>query len=198
MTERAGQLVGIEEFVQGLKGLSEFAPPLVNAFLQQHPVRPDSLKPYVFFNCGSYTRNLIFKDELFELLALCWDVGQVSRIHNHRDQQCWMAVAIGKLKNQNYRVCGRNAEELTCRLEPSVSCLITPESPLEVDQDEPVHQVLNEAEYGERAVSLHIYSRPFDTCEVYSLETGNYHDVPLFYTSMYGKLCREEQTGTTR
>ncbi|MFQ5776971.1 MAG: cysteine dioxygenase family protein [Terriglobia bacterium] len=198
MAKTAGQQVGIEEFVQGLKGLPEFIPPLVNAFLKEHRVQPDSLQPYIFFNSGSYTRNLIFKNELFELLALCWDVGQVSRIHNHRDQQCWMAVALGKLENQNYRVFDHSAEKLTCRLEPSASCLITPESPLEVDAEEPVHQVLNQAEYGARAVSLHIYSRPFDTCEVYSLESGSYCDVPLFYTSMYGKLCQEEQTGTAR
>lgn len=53
--------------------------------------------------------------------------------------------------------------------------------------------MLNLAEFGERAVSLHIYSQPFDTCEVYSLEPGTYCDVPWFYTSEYGKLCPGEQ-----
>lgn len=198
MAETAGHLVRIEEFVEGLRALPEFTPPAVCAFIKEHSVRPDSLQSYMFFNPAAYTRNLIFKNELFELLALCWEVGQVSRIHNHRDQQCWMAVPIGKLKNQNYRVLNRNLEKRTCRLEPSMSCLITPGNPLEVDQNEPVHQVLNLAEYGQRAVSLHLYSRPFNTCEVYSLEAGSYCDVPLFYTSEKGKICTEEKTGTTR
>jgi hypothetical protein len=33
-----------------------------------------------------------------------------------------------------------------------------------------------------------VYSRPFDTCEIYYREKGTYADVPLFYTSEYGKL----------
>ena len=34
----------------------------------------------------------------------------------------------------------------------------------------PVHDVRNRREFGERAVSLHLYSRPFDSCIVYSAE----------------------------
>jgi len=67
-----------------------------------------------------------------------------------------------------------------------------------VDQEEPVHQVLNLVEWKERAVSLHVYSRPFNTCEVYSLEKGTYCDVPLYYTSEYGKLCAGEQAEAAR
>lgn len=192
MAETATSLVGIEEFVQGLAALPAFESERVNTYVRSHPVRPETLRPYLFFSPANYTRNLIFKNEQFELMAICWEVGQVSRIHNHREQQCWMAVPIGKLKNQNYRVLDRDPAKKTCRLEASNSFLITPTAPAEVDQAEPVHQVLNLAEFGERAVSLHIYSRPFDTCEVYSLEQGTYCDVPLFYTSEYGKLCPGE------
>lgn len=193
MTEVATRLVDVKEFAQGLDGLPDFAPEAVYEFIKAHPVRPESLRPYLYYSPASYTRNLIFKNEKFELMAICWEVGQASRIHNHRDQQCWMAVPIGKLKNQNYRVTQRDKAKKTCRLEPSKSFLITPTAPLEVDQEEPVHQVLNLAEYGERAVSLHVYSKPFNTCEVYSLEKGTYDDVPLYYTSEFGKLCAGEQ-----
>lgn len=181
------QLVSIEELVAGLRAIAEFHPKEVYDFIKTHPVQPETLKPYLLFSRASYTRNLIFKNELFELLAICWEVGQASRIHNHREQQCWMMVPIGRLKNQNYRVTARDPKTMTCRLEPSREFLITPSSPCEVDQSEPVHQVLNLAEWNERAVSLHIYSRPFNTCEVYSLEKGTYCDAPLHYTSEYGR-----------
>jgi len=39
---------------------------------------------------------------------------------------------------------------------------------------------------GERAVSLHVYSRPFDSCEVYSVEQGIYGDIQLRYTTVKG------------
>ena len=197
MAETA-RLVGIDEFVKGLAGLPGIAPATVNPFLATHRVRPETLQPYTFFSAASYTRNLIFKNDLCELIAICWEIGQASRIHNHREQQCWMAVPIGKLKNQNYRVTDRDPAKKTCRLTASRSSLITPTSPLEVDQDEPVHQVLNLAEWRERAVSLHLYARPFSTCEVYSLEKGTYCDVPLYYTSEYGKLSAGEAATLSR
>ncbi|MBI4466040.1 MAG: cysteine dioxygenase family protein [Acidobacteria bacterium] len=198
MAERAASLVRVDEFAKGLATLPVMKPETVNPYLERFRVRPESLQPYMFFSPASYTRNLIFKNAMFELIAIGWEVGQASRIHNHRDQRCWMAVPIGKLKNQNYRVLDRNPEKKTCRLVASGSFLITPASPLEVDQEEPVHQVLNLAEYQERAVSLHIYSRPFDSCEVYSLEKGTYCDVPLCYTSEYGKLCAGEEASVSR
>jgi len=192
------RLVGIDEFVKGLAGLPGIAPATVNPFLAANRVRPDTLRPYTFFSAASYTRNLIFKNDLFELIAIGWEIGQASRIHNHREQQCWMAVPIGKLKNQNYRVVERDPAKKTCRLVASHACLITPTEHLEVDQSEPVHQVLNLAEWQERAVSLHLYSRPFSTCEVYSLEKGTYCDVPLYYTSEYGKLSAGEAAALSR
>ena len=185
-------MIDIQEFIEGIKAPRHFTPAEVYEYLKSHVVQPDSLRPYLFFSQATYTRNLIFKNDLFELLALCWESGQVSRIHNHRDQQCWMAVPIGKLQVQDYRVLDRDAEKKTCRLEPSRSYPITPTQPAEVDANEPVHQVLNLPEFGGRAVSLHIYSKPFDSCEIYSLEKGNYCDVPLYYTSEYGKLCAGE------
>ncbi|MFQ5663003.1 MAG: cysteine dioxygenase family protein [Terriglobia bacterium] len=193
MVERAARLVSVDQYVQGLTAIPEFRPEAVYSYIKDHPVRPESLRQYLFFSPTNYTRNLVFKNELFEVIAICWEVGQTSRIHNHRDQQCWMAVPIGKLMNQNYRVVERDPERKTCRLESSRRLLITPTAPLAVDPDEPVHQILNLAEYGERAVSLHIYSRPFNTCEVYSLEKGAYCDVPLFYTSEFGQLCAGEK-----
>ncbi len=196
MAEGAVHQVGIEQLAQGLAAIPDLKPDVVLSYLQAHPVRPDSLQPYLFFSPASYTRNLVFANELFEVIAICWEVGQASRIHNHRDQQCWMAVPIGKLKNQNYRVEDRNPTQGTCRLVPTESFLLTPAAPAEVNQDEPVHQVLNLAEYNQRAVSLHIYSRPFNTCEIYQLDRGTYCDVELEYTSEYGRLCDGQTTAS--
>src|SRR5258706_133011 len=45
----------------------------------------------------------------------------------------------------------------------------------------------------QHAVSIHVYSKPFDTCEIYQREKGTYSDVPLHYTSEYGKLNPAEK-----
>ena len=62
------------------------------------------------------------------------------------------------------------------------------EHPTYVNPMEPVHEVINLTEFHEQAVSIHIYSKPFDSCEVYYRDQNKYSDVPLFYTSEYGRL----------
>jgi len=171
----------------------DFTIPRVLKFTQDNAIRPETLTPYLFYAKSHYTRNLIYKCELFEVLAICWDVGQVSRIHNHRDQNCWMATPIGRLRVQNFRVENRDAAHGACNLIPTDSYDMDATHPAVVSPDEPVHQVLNLPEFAERATSIHVYSYPYESCEVYSIERGAYADVPLHYSSEYGKLSPDEK-----
>jgi cysteine dioxygenase len=187
----AMQVVSIDQFVAGLRSIpgERFGIGIVFDYLKDRAVDAASLERFCFFSPSHYTRNLIFKDDLFELLAICWDVGQISRIHNHQNQNCWMSIPIGKLRIQNFRVVEQNPATGYCRIEPADFFDIQRGLPAEVDPAEPVHQVSNLAEFNERAVSLHIYSRPFDRCLIYSREANKYAEVPLHYSSEYGELC---------
>jgi cysteine dioxygenase len=182
--------LAISDWVKRLAAIpvAEFTLQAVHNYLVTHPLQAESLTSYCYFSKGNYTRNLIFRNDLFEVMTVCWEVGQSSRIHNHRDQNCWMAVPIGRLRVQNYRVNDRDASSGTCNLVPTDVMLMDPHHPAFVNPAEPVHEVLNLPEFGERAVSVHVYSKPFDTCEVYLRDKGTYADVPLFYTSEYGVL----------
>jgi cysteine dioxygenase len=193
----AEQLV-ISDWVKNLAAIPEreFTLDNVQDYILRHAVRPETLDKYLFFSKGSYTRNLIFKNEVFECMTICWEVGQFSRIHNHRDQNCWMSAPIGRLKVQNFRVQDRHSGGDhcgTCKLVPTDIYEMDAAHPAYVNPLEPVHQVLNLAQYNQRAVSIHVYSKPFDTCEIYLREQGTYSDVPLHYTSEYGKLHPDEK-----
>jgi cysteine dioxygenase len=194
----AVEQLAISDWVKNLAAIpaKDFTLENVQNFVLQHHVRPDTLDKYVFFSKGCYTRNLIFKNDLFECMTICWEIGQFSRIHNHRDQNCWMSAPIGRLKVQNFRVEDRHVSadhSGTCRLVATDIYEMNSSNPVYVNPLEPVHQVLNLAEYNQRAVSIHIYSKPFDSCEVYQLEKGTYGDVPLHYTSEYGRLHPDEK-----
>jgi cysteine dioxygenase len=41
---------------------------------------PDSLRSYLFFRRTHYTRNLIHRDDLFEVVAIGWEPGQSSEL----------------------------------------------------------------------------------------------------------------------
>src|SRR5262249_59831138 len=71
-------VVTIQEFVKRLAAApeQEFTQARILDFLRLHPVDPASLDPYLYFSGDHYTRNLIHRTRLFELLAICWDSGQ--------------------------------------------------------------------------------------------------------------------------
>ncbi|MDP9340410.1 MAG: cysteine dioxygenase family protein [Acidobacteriota bacterium] len=185
----------IQDWVKGLAAVParDFTLETVQNYVLQHAVRPETLDNYCYFSKGSYTRNLIFKNEVFECMTVCWEIGQHSRVHNHRDQNCWMSVPIGRLRVQNYRVEHRDAAHGTCEIVPTDTYQMDAAHPAYVNPMEPVHEVINAAEFNQRAVSIHVYSKPFDSCEVYLRDRGTYSDVPLFYTSEYGVLNPAEK-----
>ena len=78
----------------------------------------------------------------------------------------------------------------TCCLEPLNTVEMNISHPCAVDPGDPVHRVVNPREFNQRAVSLHVYSRPFDTCVVYSAEQGTCGEIELHYTTMYGNPVR--------
>ena len=187
----AARKVSIRDIVNNLQKLEEqdfnrVETPL--AYLRANPVDPESLRPYLFWNAQHYTRNLIDKTALYELLAICWEVGMRSSIHNHKNQHCWMAAPMGRLTVHNYRVLEEDLAAQRCAIVPTDVVEMTAASPVAVDPLNPVHDVRNPREFGERAVSLHLYSRPFDSCIVYSLEQHTCGEIGLGYTSMYGQL----------
>ena len=159
----------------------------IQTLLQEMPVEEASLTPYLEWDRQHYTRNLIDKSDRYELLAICWESGQASSVHNHRDQMCWMAAPMGRLVVENFHVRFQDIEAGRCRLEASNTVELTPDNPCAVDPKEPVHRVVNPREANQRAVSLHVYSRPFDSCVVYSPEQGTCGNIRLHYSTMFGK-----------
>src|SRR4029077_6527965 len=190
--------VSIQKFVDELRSLpaSAFIPsePVRN-FLEPNPVEAESLAPYLNWDRQHYTRNLIDRTPLYELMAICWEVGQASSVHNHRDQNCWMAVPIGRLQVENFHLVEQDIGGGTCRLEPLNIVEMNIGHPCAVDPADPVHRVVNPREFNQRAVSLHIYSRPFDTCVVYSPEQGTCGEIKLHFNTEYGKPKPEKTAG---
>jgi predicted metal-dependent enzyme (double-stranded beta helix superfamily) len=188
----AAKTVAIEKLVEGLRLLPESAfdeTETVRRFLQETPVSADSLTHYLTWDRQHYTRNLIDRTALYELMAICWDTGQASSVHNHRDQNCWMAVPMGRLLVENFHLVEQDLHGGTCRLEPLNTVEMNISQPCAVNPADPVHRVVNPREFGQRAVSLHVYSRPFDTCVVYSPEQGTCGEIRLHFNTEFGKTA---------
>lgn len=177
--------------VDGLNSISEddFTCDNVYNYLGETPVAVDSITKYFHWSPNFYTRNLIYKNDRFEVMAICWEKGQVSRVHNHWDQKCWMTVPVGRLRGQNFAVAEIDESRGHCKLIETDSFELADYLAAKVELEEPVHQILNLPEYDERAVSIHIYSKPYDRCLSYCRDTDTFKEVTLCYTSIDGKLC---------
>jgi cysteine dioxygenase len=190
--------VPLQKLVEGLRQMPEsaFGPTEpIRRFLQDTPVDADSLAPYLNWDRQHYTRNLIDRTPLYELMAICWEVGQASSVHNHRDQNCWMAVPMGRLLVENFHLVHQDLQRGHSSLEPANTVEMNIVQPCAVDPDDPVHRVVNSREFNQRAVSLHVYSRPFDTCVVYSPEQGTCGEIRLHFNTEFGRPKSEKTAG---
>jgi cysteine dioxygenase len=140
----------------------------VSDCLHTHPVEENSLRPYLLFHPSHPTRNLIFKNDTFELLASCWDIGQASPVQAYPGRNIWIKTCNGQLRLQTFRVA--EEDEHRCRLVQQRSSDLKKNWPAVVSASDPVHQILNIPRFGQRAVSLHVYSPPVSEQVTYSLE----------------------------
>jgi cysteine dioxygenase len=189
-THAPTRTIHVKDLVIGLRQFSESdfrTTGQILEFLKHSAVSPESIEPYLTWDRQHYTRNLIEKNSIFELMAICWEVGQASSVHNHKDQNCWMAVPIGRLNVENFHLVSQDIEKGVCNLTISETIEMNACHPCAVDPNDPVHRVVNPREFNQRAVSLHVYSRPFDSCVVYSPEQGTCGEIKLNYNTEYGK-----------
>lgn len=173
----------MEDFLSELQAFAatEFSPSEVYRYLSGTLIKPDSLETYISFRPDRYTRNLVYKDETFELLVICWGIGQRAPIHGHEGEYCWTRVERGSLRITNYRELSEAPLVLDRLKEPVNGARGYLDGPADI------HEVENLASFGQAAVSLHVYSRPYSECDIYDLAKGEKRRIRLAYDTMFGK-----------
>ena len=175
----AVETLAISAWVKNLAAIPERDFTLENVQDTYSPCRPPrNAGQVLFFSKGNYMRNLIFKNDLFECMTICWEIGQNS---------AFTIIGI-KIAGCPRRSALKNPEfprrRKRCQLRNLQNCSHRNlrngrPHPVHVNPLEPVHQVLNSPDFNQRAVCIHVYSKPFDSCEVYAREQGTYGDVPF-------------------
>ena len=198
----SGKTVAVSQFVDSLRSLEDA--PITRdrmlEFMLETRVDRKSLDPYVHFRPDMYTRNLVYRDDQIELMAVCWQPGQRTVIHTHNGQLGWMMVNRGVAEVTNFKWNGCNASEgqnkggLDC-LAGATELDLARES-VEVcgrgghvnsiDRVRTIHRVAVVGE--EPVVSVHIYSRPIESCVAFDLEAPRCYRRQLRYFSKFGDV----------
>jgi NitT/TauT family transport system ATP-binding protein len=172
--------LSIEKFVGHVRRLSAPGadPRETHRFLSEAVIPPAALDPYVRFARGRYTRHLVHKCPDVEILVLCWSRGSHAPIHGHEGELCWARVERGRLRFTSYRELSRTPLRLAVVGKPEDGL------PGYVDGPADIHAVENPDAFGADAVSLHVYCRPYDECDIYDLATGVVSRARLEYDSI--------------
>lgn len=197
----------VRDFIEGLRSLESdlITKGRVAQFVADAHLQVEALAPYIFWRENSYTRNLIYQDGLFEVMAISWRSGQKTPVHTHNGQLGWMTVVQGEILTHHYRYLrcsapeNQNAVGMDClagaghveleRLD-TVRCandgrIVT------VDKLQTIHQIENADQAGAGCVSLHVYSKPFDSCVAFDMEKHLCWRRPLKFYSSEGVVLPE-------
>lgn len=197
----------VEDFIQGLKAFEQgpICKGDVARYVEATRLSAEALKPYTYFRDELYTRNLIYRDKLFEVMAICWSPGQKTAVHTHNGQLGWMTIAQGEVEVHNFKYLSCNAPQnqnvvgMDClagateihldRLE-TVGCA-TSSRVYCVDKMQSIHQIESRDRGKTGCVSVHIYSLPIDSCVAFDLANQRCFRRTFTYYSQYGKLEME-------
>ncbi len=180
--------VPVEQFIDSIRELSMgvITKQKIYDFLATYQIRDEDLERYKMWLPERQTRNKVFRNDMIEAMVICWPAGTITPLHTHNGQLGWMTMIEGKLIVENYKKVDCNRPEnqqvvgMDClagatRIEMQAlgTELCVPGGPVNtVDKTQTIHRIKNLAEWNERAVSLHVYSRPIDSCVVFDIEGG--------------------------
>ncbi len=206
------RLISIDDFIDKLRSFEQslITRDGVLDFCSSVQITDSSLDPYVFFDDKFYTRNLIYRDDLFEVMTICWQPGQKTAVHTHNGQLCWMITQRGNLGVVDYKWLGCDHPEYQNVV--GIDCVAGSEhTKLEVireveacagglvltaDKLQTIHRLYNLSDNAERAISIHVYSRPIDSCVAFDLDSQRCYRRQLAYFSKYGEVAPKDDAST--
>ncbi|KAJ2884753.1 hypothetical protein H4R27_001865 [Coemansia aciculifera] len=139
----------------------------VKQLMHSYVSQSDDWVQHAIYHEGSrYTRNLVDDGNgKYNLLILVWGEGQSSPIHDHAGSHCMMKLLAGELDEQLYAWPRDGALELRRT------------APLRTNSVAYMHDKIGLHRIGNpslttRAVSLHLYSPPYNMCKTFDESTG--------------------------
>lgn len=172
--------VRMKSFVDSLEGIAAGTPDIdpIQAYINETLIEPRALDNYVSYQPERYTRHLVHKSTAFEILVLCWGIGHKAPIHGHEGELCWARVERGRLRFENFRLVSEQPlvlEPLGAPVDGAVG---------HVDGPADLHSVENPVAFGAPAVTVHVYTLPYDECDIYDLKRGERRRVRMAYDAL--------------
>lgn len=131
---------------------------------------------YVSWSKESYTRNCIVNNEKFELILLCWEQGQITPIHDHGGEECWVKVINGEFREKIYK------ENELGELNVTKTTISKVNEVTYMKDFMGFHSLENIS--NKRSMSLHLYAKPIRKCRTFDEENKKFINRKLTYCTI--------------
>jgi len=166
---------------------------LVQKWMESYPADKNDWRKFEKIDKYRYTRNLVDEGNgRFNLMLLAWGEGMGSSIHDHADSHCCMKILEGELKETMYdwpeeKECLDQSEESASEgMKKKSARILTQGKVAYINDSIGLHRVENPSGSC-RAVSLHVYSPPFDECQSFDERSGKTNKVKVTFYSKFGE-----------
>eukprot|EP00045_Choanoeca_perplexa_P022931 m.11391 g.11391 ORF g.11391 m.11391 type:complete len:205 (+) comp9805_c0_seq2:232-846(+) len=162
----------------------------IKAILNSYTSNPEDWSKYALFDPHCYTRNLVDGGNgKYNIMLLCWNMGQASSIHSHAGSHCFMKLLEGSLVEELYdpptEVKAGAPMELQVETQHGENGVIY------ISDQIGMHRVVNPS-HTHNAVSLHIYSPPYSECLCFDERTGQSRSSgAITFYSKHGELVAD-------
>jgi len=161
----------------------------VEEILGAYHTKISDWRKYAKFDKYKYTRNLVHEGNgKFNLMLLCWAAGNQSSIHDHSDAHCFVKCLKGELLETRYH-WPSEASSADGGLQEKDRTSVKSDDVSYMSDQLGLHRVENTS-HSDTAVSLHLYSPPFKSCQVFDERTGNHFKAPMTFWSKFGEKVR--------
>lgn len=158
----APPIISLTELIKMLR--AEHDPAGYADVLLRSTIDMSEVLPYCTWNAKHYTRNTIDRTNAHELLAICYEPGQHTSIHDYDSQMAWIKPVQGAVREERFK--WSSDQELHC----TSTKLLRVGSLSYMAHGDRIHRHSNSVQH--RTITLNLYARPLLRWRVYDERTG--------------------------
>ena len=183
--------ITLEQLIEGLKELFSgekdgVVVEDVHDLMDKFQFNALDFQHYCKWESNRLTRNLVHEgNSKFNLILMCWAEAVVTPIHDHSNSHCFMRILEGAaVETRYYWPEERRAEDGS--LLASSQRLLEAGQTAYMSDELGLHRVANQSRT-QTMMSLHVYSPPFQDCNILDEKTRKETKIQMIFYSKFGK-----------
>lgn len=161
------EIFSLQTLVSELSSKKSQSKDQYESILKRVHLKREDYSPFLLFEEDYYTRNLIFQDQNFELMLICWQGKKETSIHNHQGSYGWILCLEGALEEIQYQPLESEGSKASFKKIHSKRLLAKNLS--YIDDSIAWHSISHSRK--EKSITLHLYAPPIKNCHIYSEKT---------------------------